>query len=62
MLGVKANKLPDGTWTLNQSQYIEAIMAQFEIKNLKTVDIPLQPNLGLTTELIDEIDYSDTWF
>ena len=56
MLGVKANKLPDGTWTLNQSQYIEAIMAQFEIKNLKTVDIPLQPNLGLTTELIDEID------
>ena len=54
VLGIKLDKQEDGTWMLHQRQYIDEIMKLYSVNNLKKVDIPLQPNLGLTTKLEGE--------
>ncbi len=54
ILGLQLEKKSDGSWIIHQKPYIEEVMKQFNITNLKTVEIPLQPNLGLSLDLSDE--------
>jgi hypothetical protein len=56
ILGLQLERLPDGSWIIHQKPYIEEIMRQFNVTNVKEVAIPLQPNLGLSLELLDESD------
>jgi hypothetical protein len=54
LLGINFEKLNDGSWQIHQRQYIREIMELFSVNNMKTSEIPMQPNLGLTSELLDE--------
>ncbi len=56
ILGLQLERSPDGSWIIHQKPYIEEIMRQFNVTNVKEVAIPLQPNLGLSLELLDESD------
>lgn len=54
MLGIKLEKVSNGSWLLHQHQFIDEIMRMYSINNEKPVEIPIQPNLGLSIELEDE--------
>jgi hypothetical protein len=54
LVGINLEKWDDGSWHLDQQHYINEIMELYCVNNLKTTEIPMQPNLGLTSDLESE--------
>lgn len=54
VLKIKVEQIRGGGWKMNQQNYIDDIVKLYELNNEKNVDLPIQPNHGLTLELNDE--------
>lgn len=53
LVGIHLERWEDGSWSLDQKHYIK-IMKLYSINNLKHIETPMQPNLGLTSDLAEE--------
>ena len=54
VLKINIEKVPGGGWKLHQQNYIDELIQFYEMKNEKTVAIPIQPNHKLTVDLVEE--------